>query len=125
MNAMGTAGNLPPWQDAAKLYKESKYGCMILGAKVSTNPLGHSATSSLVIFCEVFSTQKSCGVARIGHDESCGLTFLNALHAALESGFSCAETLVPQAAANIPKLKSIFFGKTPRWLATTTPTRIN
>eukprot|EP00435_Cladocopium_sp_Y103_P040164 s652_g10.t2 len=60
MNAMGTTGSLPPWHDAAKLYKESKYGCMI------------------------------------GHDESCGLTFLNDLHKALESGFSCAETLVPQ-----------------------------
>lgn len=34
---------------------------------------------------------------RIGHDESCGLTFLNSLHKALESGVSCAESLVPQA----------------------------
>ncbi len=34
---------------------------------------------------------------RIGHDETCGRTFLNALHEALKSGYSCAESLVPKA----------------------------
>ncbi|CAK8997192.1 unnamed protein product, partial [Durusdinium trenchii] len=60
MNAMGMAGNLPPFEEAAKLYRESKYGCLI------------------------------------GHDESCGLTFLNAMYEALKSGYSSAESLVPE-----------------------------
>ena len=36
--------------------------------------------------------------SRIGHDESCGLTFLNAMYEALKSGYSSAESLVPEAA---------------------------
>lgn len=34
--------------------------------------------------------------SRIGHDESCGLTFLTSLYAALKSGHTAAEALVPQ-----------------------------
>ena len=65
-------------------------------------------TALLLGACQVLPRASGCCICsplfvetikwtRIGHDESCGLTFLNDLHKALESGFSCAETLVPQA----------------------------
>lgn len=61
---------------------------------------------------------------RIGHDETCGRTFLNALHEALKSGYSCAESLVPKARSigsiGSPValcLKSCFFFTAPQVIA--------